>query len=63
MTEQTTKGKIGRQTGAGGTALAAAIVIAWAAEEMGVLMPGEVVAAMGAVIGWIGNTVSKAIGG
>lgn len=53
-----TKAKKGTAAGGG---LAVAVILAWAAEQAGLTMPGEVVAAAAAVIGYVAHWVGEAV--
>lgn len=46
------KGSKGRQAGSMGVAMAGAILLSWAAGQVGVEVPGEVQAAVAVLIGW-----------
>ena len=41
-----------KQMTSGGVAMAAAVVLAWVAGQMGVDVPGEITAAVATIIGW-----------
>lgn len=48
-----------RQATSGGVAMASAIILAWAAGQAGVDVPGEITAAIATIIGYIGRQLGE----